>query len=84
MRRQAGEGSTSPECRTFANPSHQQPRERASKPAEHDQTRRARSSVRLSPAEREIAAASGMSPVDYAKQKLQLAELKKQGHYNEP
>jgi hypothetical protein len=49
-----------------------------------DDYARSPSSVRLSPAEREIAAASGMSPVDYAKQKLRLAELKKQGHYNEP
>ena len=41
------------------------------------------SSVKLSPAEREIAAGAGMSDADYARNKLRLAKLKESGFYNE-
>jgi hypothetical protein len=39
--------------------------------------------VHLSKDEMDIAAASNMTPVEYAREKLKLEALKKQGHYNE-
>ncbi len=39
--------------------------------------------ITLSPDERAHAAASGISEIEYARQKLKLAELKKTGHYGE-
>ncbi len=41
------------------------------------------SKVTLSPAEREIAAVSGITETEYAKQKLKLQRLKQDGHYQE-